>query len=172
VSGLSEETDRHVLRLGNYQLKLGSRTGFAAMLAVLLIVMGFVVSPHNPGAGIITGVSGVIGSVLGVLLDIKPVPVSHRAEAVGAVRKLNEVVRAVEDVQTTLQQLTGVPMSVRVSVGMANAQDDLERVRSDLYESMGEWEQISPGAGQAVQDVRSAGSNMLNKMTAKQEETS
>lgn len=161
-----------MVRVRGYELKLGRRTGLAAALALALVAMGLILSPNNLTAGVITGVSGVVGAFLGVLIDVKPVARSNRAEAAGAVRKLNETVRAVEDVQTTLQQLAELQMNVRVSLGIVSAQSDLEGVRTALYESMGEWELVSPGAGDAVKRTRSAGSDMLRKMTEEQGNTS
>lgn len=162
--------DRNIIRLGSYQVKLGLRTLVALVLAGAIVWMGFVVSPENPTAGVVTGVSGVLGAVLGVLVDVRPVPFSYRAEAVGAVRKLHSTTQSVEDIQTALNQVSEFSKNLRVNVGIANAQADLERIRNDLFESMGEWEQVSPGAAEAVRQVRSAGSDMLRQMTDQQEE--
>lgn len=164
----STSADLYVLRLGRYQLKLGLRTGIALVLAAAIIVLGILVSPGNLLAGVLTGISGLLGAVLGVLVDIRPVAASHGAEALGAVRKLQTTALAVEDVQTTLQQVASLPKNVRIDVAIASAQNDLERVRLDLFESMGEWEQISPGTGEAARQVRLAGSEMLKRMTEEQ----
>lgn len=153
------------LRFHRSQFVFGPKFKWAAGLAVVLIAVGIAVSPTNPIAGASVGLAGVLGAVLGSLLQTTPIPRDYTAEATSAVRGLLAVAERIEDTQILATQLAQVRTTTRVQVGLVTVQDELGRLRESVYVAMGEWDTVSPGALDAVERLQQSGSAALARLS-------
>lgn len=151
--------------LQNLELILGPKVWIAVVLALLVIILGVLVTPNNTWAGIGIGVAGVAGAVLGTLLQPSPIPRDYTAEATSAVRGLLAIAEAIEDTQTLATQLTTAGANQRVNIGLISIQDDLAKAREGIYLAMGEWDAISNGALEEVEQMRLAGAKALQRLS-------
>jgi hypothetical protein len=153
------------LRFGNTEIVFGPKVWWALLLAVVLIIVGIAVSPKNPTAGALVGVAGILGAVLGSLLQATPIPRDYTAEATSAVRGLLAVAQTIENTQILTTQLAQVKANPRVILGLVSIQDELGRLRQSVYVSMGEWDAVSPGTLDAVERLQHAGSTALARLS-------
>lgn len=149
------------------QLVLGPKTWAAGVLGLLSVVLYVITSPSNPVSGLLIGLAGVIGVVLGVLLQPTPKPVpppDYSTQAAAAVRGLADIADAIADAQVLAASAAdGSPL--QRGLVLSNVQADLDSVRVGLYRSMGEWDLVSPGAVDAAVHFREAGSVALNRLS-------
>lgn len=158
--------NRHaVLRFRRSQLEIGPKVWWAVALAAALIIGGIAYTPTNPIAGAAIGVAGVVGAILGSLLQATPIPRDYTPEAISAVRGLLTVAQTIEDTQTLATQLARQKTNGLVQVGLVTVQDELVKLRIAVYEAMGEWDAVSPGAVAAVERLQHAGSAALARLS-------
>lgn len=62
-------------------------------------------------------------------------------------------------------QLAPAATPQRVQLGLVSIQDDLTRIRMKVYVAMSEWDGVSPGALKTVEDVRTAGEHVLERLS-------
>jgi hypothetical protein len=156
---------RPVLTFGKYRIILGPKIGWAAALAVLIVVVGIAVTPSNPWAGFGVAVGGIAGAVLGTLLQAAPIPPDYKAEAGSAARHLLSIADDIDAVRTVSNQLAAVSPNQRVKLGLVNVQDDLFKVRTAVYVAIAEWDAIAPGLVDEIEQFKTAGSLALAKLT-------
>ncbi|MDR0625813.1 MAG: hypothetical protein LBG11_00915 [Bifidobacteriaceae bacterium] len=154
---------RPSLRVGDHQIVLGPRLWAAAALAGAIIALGVVAD--GPG-GWVVGFAGVLGAILGALLQISPVPRDWKAHANGAVGRLVNIAHDVENAQVQATQLAGaVHDTVRTRVGLVDVQDRLVTVHRNLFTAVADWEAVSPGAIDEVERSQTVGRQALERLS-------
>lgn len=163
-------SDRPVLRFVHSQLILGPKFWWAIGLGALILVVGIAATPTNGWAGLAIGVGGIVGAILGSLLQTTPVPRDFTAEGAAAVRGLLTVARDIENAQQIVTQLAQIDgAEERVKLGLVDVQNRLLVVRTTVYTSMSEWETVAPGALDEIERLREAGRNALQRLSEEAE---
>lgn len=150
---------RPVLRFWRSELVIGAKFWWACAFGVAIVVLGLWVSPENGWAGLGIGVAGVLGALLGTLLQTTPRERDFTANGASAVRGLLVIAEDVENAQVLATQLSQAvsPRNGRVSLGLVDVQERLRAVRAALYTAMAEWDSVAPGSLDEVNRLRSEG---------------
>ncbi|WP_146244035.1 hypothetical protein [Curtobacterium sp. MCBD17_013] len=156
---------KHGYRVGNHELHFGVRFWVALFLAIGLVAIGMYTSPRNLTAGVLVGVAGVIGALLGVLLDITPVSTDRSVEARSAIRALHRLSQDIESIQARVTLIAAERLTQRAAIPIALVSEDLEGVRTGLYSAIVEWDRIAPGSSNVIEEIRTAGSELLAKLS-------
>lgn len=160
-----------VLRFRRSELVIGPKVWLALATAAVIIVIGALATPSNVWAGAGIGVGGVLGALLGILIQFSPREKDLSATGASAVRGLLGIAEDVENAQIVATQLSRASSeNERVMVGLVNVQDRLAQVRVDLYRAMAEWDAVIPGSMNEVQRLRDEGRRAL-ELFAKENET-
>ncbi|UAJ81240.1 hypothetical protein IT072_09805 [Leifsonia sp. ZF2019] len=165
----TEERSAPTLRFRKSELKLDFKFWLAVVFIVVIVVVSVLISLHQPWVGLGTGACGVLGALLGVLLQATPLPVDYTTNGASAVRGL---LGAAQDLENVRVQTTSLVSEVesdpnRVKVGLVDTQNRLEEVISSLYVSMAEWDNIAPGALAEVDKLNNAGRDALKMLQRK-----
>lgn len=153
-----------VVKIGNSEFRIGPKWIVAALIAGAIVWLGVWVSPTNGWAGVGIATSGILGAVLGLLIQPDRLPPDRSLEARSAVRGLLDNADSVENVARLTTQLASGTTDERVAVGLVTAQDDLIAIREKMFLSMAEWDTISPGATDEVKRLQDAGAQAFNRL--------
>lgn len=164
------ENLRPVLRFTKSELVIGPKFWWGCVFVVALVVLGVLVTPQNGWAGAGIGVAGVLGALLGMMFQTTPRERDFTAEGAAAVRGLLTIVRDVENAQHLTTQLAKIEgVEERIKLGLVDVQNRLLYVRTTIYTSMSEWEQVAPGSLDEIERLREAGQSALQRLSEEAE---
>lgn len=162
---------RPVLQFHNSKLVIGAKFWWACGIGAVIIVVGVCVTPQNGWAGLGIGLAGVLGAVLGALLQATPKDQDFTTNGASAVRGLLVIAEDLENARILATQLVNAasPQDERISLGLMNVQDRLLEIRPALYMAMAEWDSVAPGSLDEVNRLQDEGKRAF-AMLAKQVE--
>ncbi|MBF4604702.1 hypothetical protein [Curtobacterium sp. VKM Ac-2884] len=164
---------RPVVRFRRSDLVIGPKFWWGCVVGAVLIILGVLVTPSNGWAGAGIGVAGILGATLGTLFQPAPRERDLTPNGTSAVRGLVHIAQDVENTKVLVRQLSeAAPKNVRLTVGLADAQDRLEAVLAAMYGAMAEWDTVAPGSLDEVSRLQDEGRRafeMLAKEAERQE---
>lgn len=159
-----------VFRFKKWQFVIGPRFWVAVGVAAVIIAIGFLSSPTNPGVGVLVAVGTLLGTVLGVLLQVVPIPEDHSGKAAAALRGLSSIRDAIGDMSTMVDQIAGSTSEQRTKAGLVAVQQNLIRSSGEVSHSMLDWDRLAPGSLESFVEERDIGRRTLARLSKDLEE--
>lgn len=156
-----------VISIRDAEYRVGPKWILAILIAAGIVALGVWVSPANGWAGVGIGASGILGAILGILIQPDKLPPDLSREAASAVRGLLDTADAVDGVARLTTQLSSATSDERVAIGLITVQDNLEAIRLKMFLSMAEWNAVAPDATGEVKRLEDAGQEAFNRLRSK-----
>lgn len=165
MSSTPPEKKYPVVQFKKWMLVLGPRFWVAVVVAGLIIIIGFATNPTNPDVGVWVAVSTILGTVLGVILQVLPVPDDHSERSAGAVRGLATTADTLQNASVMLDRVASETREQRTQTGLAAVQGNIVAAVNQIQIAMLDWDQIAPGVVEAHVADRSRGREILERMS-------
>lgn len=154
-----------VLRFRRWMLVLGPRFWLAILVAGAIIAIGFITNPKEPSVGVWVAISTILGTVLGVVLQVLPVPDDYSERAASAVRGLATAADTMQTASVILDRVSGDSREQRTLTGLAAVQGNLVAAIDQVQVAMLDWDRVAPGVVESHLADRSRGRDILERMS-------
>lgn len=152
------------VEFSNSRFYLGKKFLFALLLIAITIAVSAFSDSNQISGRILTAITGILGILIGLLLQPSPKPEDHKPRARAAINSLKSSIDLIIDVIRIAGQIGQVDDIERVRIGLATMEQDLNRSSDQIIISMAEWDHVAPGAVQEFKESQERGHQILMEL--------
>jgi hypothetical protein len=164
VVDLKRPTPALTLKFKSHYVELTTREVIIGIVAVLALAAAAYLTPGDLVARLVAALATVSGIALGALLQPRPEPRDISQEAAAAVIGLADVSNSLQDASTSIASIRTLSTNAKITAATNGALSDLSGAVEDIGYAVAAWEDVSPGAVDALLARQEAGRNIMRKL--------
>lgn len=156
--------------LPNSRFYFDSKFFIAVILALVTIILPVITDSAGVSGKLSTSIGGILGVVIGLLLQPKPKTEDYMPKARSAIQSSIESIESIQNVSQVGAQLVETDELYRIRLGLAGMDGELKRAIEKIQLSMAEWDHVSPGVVEEFKTYRKRGHEMLRELQAEEDD--